>query len=546
MSTYITEIFTKSIPIFMNYMADLVFYNTRLDVGSGFCAVNQAIAVGGGKILAIGENNDIFDLTGKNIDKINLENNFVLPGFVDSHLHILAGGERLFHPNLRNAATKNEFIALIKNKLNGYKPGEWILGGDWNNENWGGELPKKEWLDDITPNNPVWIKRLDGHMGLANSLALKIAGLDDGVSNITGGEIFREGNKLTGIFKDNAMQLIEDVVPAASSSLKSKYLDAAMSYLAKRGVCSAHHLNLFEDTDIEFFENYKNTNGLKTRLYVSHPLKLKDSDFIKSIKFGKGDDWIRYGIYKGFLDGSLGSQTAAFFNSYKNTQNSGLFINNIEELEWLIERAEKNKVQAAVHAIGDRANHELLNIFEKVIGRCGKRDRRFRIEHAQHIQDADLKRFARMNIIASMQPLHLVDDGCWIDKVLYEKTLSNSYQFNSLLKLKTKLAFGSDWFVTEPSPILGIDAAVNRQTKDGKNPGGWLPNEKISVKQAIDAYTINGAYASFEEHLKGSIEVGKLADFVVLDKNIFTVHPEEIKKTKVLMTVVGGKVVYQG
>jgi predicted amidohydrolase YtcJ len=525
-------------------MPDFIFYNAKIVTMGDQHTVKEAIAVKSEKILALGKNDEILRLAKPSTKKVDFGGKLILPGFIDCHLHVLAGGERLFHPDLRNAQSKDEFLDIIENNLKNYNSGDWILGGDWNNENWGGEIPSKEWIDKITPKNPVWIKRLDGHMALANSLALKIAGIDNTVTEITGGEIFRNNGELSGIFKDNAMQLIENKLPLPDFELKKAYLKAAMSYLAERGVTGAHHLNLFEPTDFELFEKAKQSKDLITRLYISFPLKITEKEFAQLSKLGKGDEWVRYGILKGFLDGSLGSQTALLFGNYKGTNKNGLYINQPEELEELIKQADDNNFQVAVHAIGDKANHELLNIYENVIRKNRKRDRRFRIEHAQHIRKEDIHRFNQLNVIASMQPLHMVDDGSWLNRLVENETVVGSYSFNSLLKSGTKLAFGSDWFVSEPSPILGIHAAVNRLTSDGKNPNGWLPEEKINVFEAVKAYTADAAYASFEEKIKGSLEPGKLADLVILDKDIFTINPHEIKETKVLATIVGGRVIH--
>ena len=233
-------------------MADLIFYNAKIATLNPQKPVSEAIAVKHDRILAIGKNAEMLNMAGQSTKKIDVEGKLILPGFIDSHLHILAGGERLFHPDLRNASSKSEFINIMKSAIKNYQLAEWVLGGDWNNENWNGELPSKEWIDKITPQNPVWIKRLDGHMGLANSFALKVAGVNNSVKEIEGGEIFKKNGRLTGIFKDNAMQLIENALPQASYEKKATYLKAALNYLAERGVTSAHHLNLFEPTDYNF------------------------------------------------------------------------------------------------------------------------------------------------------------------------------------------------------------------------------------------------------------------------------------------------------
>lgn len=525
-------------------MNDLIIFNGNIVTLESKTPVVQAIAVKNGIIKAIGTNEEILMLESEHTKKIDLKGKLMLPGFIDSHLHLLEGGERLFHINLRNANSKEEFKAIFKENLDNYRPGEWILGGDWNHENWGGELPDKEWIDTITKENPVWIKRLDGHMGLANSLAIKAAGLNIKNENIFGGEVVVKNGKLTGIFKDNAMPLIENAIPKIDKKQKQDFLLAAMHHLAERGICSAHYVNLFELIDNKAIEELKSEKKLITRLYLSFPLMMKKSD-ARLAEIGEGDNWVKYGLLKGFLDGSLGSQTAAFFENYLDSDKNGIYLTNIKELEKRVEEADLQGFQIAIHAIGNRANHELLNLYERVIEKNGQRDRRFRIEHAQHLQHDDIARFGKLGIIPSMQPLHLADDGGWAHKIIGNNALKGSYVFKSLIQSGAKIAFGSDWFVADPSPILSVHAAVNRQTSNNKYPEGWLPEQKISVLDAVKAYTIDAAYASFDESIKGSIVPGKLADFVVLDRDIFSINPAEIKNTRVILTIVDGKVVFQ-
>lgn len=523
---------------------DLIIYNSNIHT---FCQQNQqfqAIAIKGDKIAALGSNLEMLELKSKSTKIIDANGKLMLPGFIDSHLHLLEGAERLFHIKLKPAKSKKEFIEIFSREVKKYRKGEWILGGDWNHENWGGELPDRDWIDSITPDNPVWVKRLDGHMGLANTLALAISGISQMKGQVDGGELIYRNGEMSGIFKDRAMELIEKHIPEKSATDKEKYLEKAQEYLFQRGVTSAHYLNLFEPIDMNFLENYKNQGKLKLRLYLSYPLAEFEALEAHIIENGRGDELIRYGILKAFIDGSLGSQTAAFFSNYKDSDKNGLFVMDGQLMERLAIQADSKGLQLAVHAIGDRANHMALNLLQNLVKRNGKRDRRFRIEHAQHLQQIDIARFAESGAIASMQPLHLADDGCWANKILDQNALKGSYALNSLLEANAMLTFGSDWFVSEPSPILGIHAAVNRNTLDGLHPEGWLPEQKISVYEAIKAYTINAAYTSFEENIKGSLSVGKLADLVILDKNIFEIEPVEIKNTNILMTIIGGKIIY--
>jgi len=317
-----------------------------------------------------------------------------------------------------------------------------------------------------------------------------------------------------------------------------------MNYVASHGVTSVHDMNGFGDQSV--FERLKKRGELITRIYSNTPLANWQALKEKIATGGGGDAWLKIGGLKGFVDGSLGSHTAAFFKGYADTPNEkGYFVNTREELYGWIKDADNAGLQVMVHAIGDSANNELLNIYEVVANENGPRDRRFRIEHAQHLSVADISRFASLGVIPVMQPYHAIDDGRWAEDVIGSERIKTTYAFNSLLAAGAILALGSDWFVAPPIPLLGIYAAVTRRTLDGENPEGWVPQQKISVEEALIAYTINGAYASFEEDIKGSLEPGKLADFVILDQNLFEIDPISIKNTKVLQTYVGGKKVYE-
>ncbi len=403
-------------------------------------------------------------------------------------------------------------------------------------------MPSRDWIDSVTRDHPVWINRLDGHMNLANSAALKIAGINDGEKDIPGGTIGRDKTgKLTGIFKDNAKYLLSKIVPKPTDELENIALEAAMNYVAERGVTSVHNMRHFEDA----FARAHREGKLKTRIYAAMPLYDWKVLATKIEKQGKGDKWLRRGGLKEYVDGSLGSRTAAFFKPFEDTPlDSGFFVNSPQDLYHQIKSADSAGLQVMVHAIGDRANHSLLNIFERVAKENGERDRRFRIEHAQHIHPDDIDRFASLKVIPSMQPYHVIDDGRWAEKLIGHERAKTTYVFRAFLDSKVNLVFGSDWYVAPPTPLMGIYAAVTRRTLDNKNDNGWIPEQKITVEEALRAYTINAAYASFEENIKGSLEPGKLADFVVLEKDITTIPAPEIKDVAVLMTVVGGKAVY--
>ncbi len=502
----------------------------------------EALATRGDTLVAVGSKQELAPWIGDSTQVVRVpEGQLITPGFIDTHTHFIDGGFRLSSVQLRDAATKEEFIKRIGDFAKTVPAGTWIMGGDWDNQNWGGELPERSWIDAVTPDHPVWINRLDGHMSLANTAAIKTAGIADNVKDVAGGAIERKKGRLTGIFKDNAMTLIDKAVPPAPEALEDRALDAAMNYVASKGVTSAHNMSGYWST----FERARKQNRLITRIYAGTSINDWRALDAKIKKEGRGDAWLRFGNLKQFVDGSLGSHTAAFFKPFVDAPNdSGFFLTPPDELYRGIKSADSAGLHLMVHAIGDKGIRTLLDIYERVEKENGPRDRRFRIEHLQHIHPADIPRLKQLGVIASMQPYHAIDDGRFAEKYIGYERCKTTYAFKSLMDAGATVAFGSDWFVAPPTPLEGIYAAVTRRTLDDKNPDGWVPEQKISVEQALQAYTINGAYASYEEKIKGSLEAGKLADFVVLDKDITTIDPVQIRDVKVLRTVVGAKVVY--
>ena len=336
--------------------------------------------------------------------------------------------------------------------------------------------------------------------------------------------------------------------------MRQRAVTAAMRYVAERGVTTVHDMSMPAAgwTDLSTYAAMRKANTLATRIYSVMPLadweRLRDVVARKEHggTDGLGDEWLRIGGLKGFVDGSLGSHTAAFHEPFDDAPNDrGLLINTPDELYRWISGADKAGLHVMVHACGDRANTLLLDTFARVTSENGARDRRFRIEHAQHLAARDIPRFAALNVIASMQPYHAIDDGRWAEKYIGDR-INTTYAFRSLIDARATLAFGSDWFVAPPTPLEGIYAAVTRRTLDEKNPDGWVPREKISVEDAVRAYTTNAAYASFDESRKGALSSGRLADFVMLDRNIFEIAPEDIRTVRVRLTVVGGRKVFDG
>ena len=503
------------------------------------------MAVAGSRILAVGDDEEIEAYITDETSVIEGAGRLVTPGFIDSHVHFISGGFNLSSVQLRDAPTPQVFIDRIAEFAGSLEPGVWILGGDWDHEQWGGELPRRDWIDSVTTDNPVWVNRLDGHMALANTAALTAAGVTVETEEVDGGTIERyDDGEPAGILKDNAMYLVGQVIPDPPDELKDRALDAAMDYVAAQGVTSVHDMGSWGN--VEVFERARNADRMKTRIYAAVPLWDWQSLEARIDSTGRGDEWVRLGGLKGFVDGSLGSHTAAFLEPFTDApDDTGLLISTEEDLYAWTSGADKAGLHVMVHAIGDRAIGMQLDIFDRVAAENGPRDRRFRIEHAQHIAPDDIARFAALDIIPSMQPYHAIDDGRWAEKVIGPERIKTTYAFRSLLDTGARVALGSDWSVAPATPIEGIYAAVTRRTLDDLNPDGWVPEQKITVEEALRGYTIDAAYASYEEDVKGSLEPGKLADFVILDRDLTTMPPEEIRDAKVDLTVVGGNIVYE-
>ena len=496
-----------------------------------------------GHIAAVGTTAEIEKLGAQRV--VNAPGTLVVPGFVDSHVHFVDGGFALASVQLRDAKTRAEFITRIRDYAKTLPKGAWVTNGDWDHTNWGGDLPRRDWIDSVTPDNPVAINRLDGHMILANSAALTLAHLSRETTDVPGGEIVRDATgELTGVFKDNAADLVYTMMPAPPPAIEDRALDTAMAYVASYGVTSVVNMGTWRDLAV--FERAHGTARMKTRIYAAVPLaqwaQLRDTVAAR----GRGNEWLQIGGLKGFVDGSLGSHTAAMFDGFSDKPtDKGFFVTPPESLYARTSGADRAGLQVIVHAIGDRAIATQLDIFQRVAMEDGPRDRRFRIEHAQHIAAKDMPRFAALGVIPSMQPYHAIDDGRWADKLIGADRASRTYAFRSLLDSKAQLAFGSDWFVAPPRPMEGVYAAVTRRTLDDRNPDGWVPSQKITVEEALRAYTRAGAYAAFNEKNRGTLEVGKLADFAILERDITTMPPSQIRGVRVIRTVVGGRSVFE-
>lgn len=526
----------------MILIAALLLTNGKIWTGDPQKPFVQSVAIEGNRIVAVG------DVTRHDGDRvIDLHGRLAVPGFIDNHTHFIDGGFELSRVQLRDAATPQEFARRIGDYAKKAGPGAWITGGEWDHTLWTPPaLPTRHLIDALTPDNPVFVSRLDGHMALANSVALKLAGVTRDTQDPPGGTIVRDANgEPTGVLKDAAQNFVDRVIPSATTEQRVAAARAGLAEAARFGVtafCDMSGGEAYED--FRAYQQLERNGQLTARVYLFTPISLYKRLVGASVEKAFGGDHLRIGGLKGFADGSLGSSTAAFFEPFSDDPNNrGLTMQAMTDgsmKSWVTD-ANANNLQVAIHAIGDRANDEVLKIYESI---PNERERRFRIEHAQHLNFDLIKRFASDRVIASMQPYHAIDDGRWAKAKIGHERARWTYAFRSLLDAGATVTFGSDWTVAPLSPILGIYAAVTRRTLDGKNPNGWIPEQKITVEEALRCYTANNAYGMFREKEIGRIAPGMLADIAVLSDDLFTIAPEKIENVKVDLTIFDGNVIF--
>jgi predicted amidohydrolase YtcJ len=534
--------------------ADAVFINGKVWTVDDAKPEAQAIAVWRGRILKVGSNEEVKQLVGARTKLIDLAGRRVAPGFYDSHAHFLGGGQQLAHVDLKDARDEAEFGNRLK-EFDQKTPRErWLTGGNWDHDRtFAGKMPSAAIVDKYVKDRPVFIRRYDGHMALANSVALRLAGVNPDTKDVPGGVIDRlaDGKTPSGILRDNAMSLVGRLIPEPDEEEILEAVLTAQKHAAAVGVTSLQDMDgSSPETRRRLFrvlQRLAREDKLTIRIDLRWPIALHRELSAAGVTADFGNDFVRVGGVKGFMDGSLGSSTAKFFDPYESdAATTGVFVTEPDTMRALIRAADAAGLNVCVHAIGDRANAVLLDLYGEVAQKNGPRDRRFRIEHVQHLRPADYPRFKQLSVVASMQPYHVVDDGRWAEGRIGAKRCASSYTYRSLLDAGAKLAFGSDWPVAPLDPIPALDAAVNRRTLDGKHPGGWFPQERITIAEALEAYTLGSAYGAFQEKDRGSLSAGKLADFVVLSRDIFDAKERDaFAETKVVLTVVGGKVVFE-
>ncbi|MGB6384484.1 MAG: amidohydrolase [Terriglobales bacterium] len=529
--------------------ADLIIQNAHIWTVDPLLPEAEAVAILGDRIVGVGSSQQVDSWRGPHTRVVNAGGKRLLPGFNDAHVHFTDGGAQLDNVELNDATSPQEFARRIGEHATKTAKGEWVLGGDWDETKWNpAELPTKELIDAATPETPVAVSRYDGHMVLANSLALKLAGITAQTPEPAGGVIVRDkqGNP-TGALKDAAEDLLFKAVPPPSHDQRRHAIERALEHAASLGVTSVQHMNP-DYADIAIYSELLDEGKLTTRIYAA-PLITQVDDQVKiGIRRAFGGSYLRIGAVKAYSDGSLGSTTAYFFEPYSDQPgNRGLLSDEMHPISLMQDRmmrADAAGLQICTHAIGDEGISAILDIYTAIEKEHGSRDRRWRIEHAQHMAAKDFDRFAQLHVIASVQPYHAIDDGRWAEARIGHDRASRTYAFRTLLNHGVRLAFGTDWDVAPLNPMLTLYAATTRATLDGKNPNGWFPEQKLTIKEAIEAYTTGSAYAEFQENEKGSITPGKLADMVLLSNDVLSIDPVKIRDVKVLKTWVGGKLTY--
>ena len=529
--------------------ADLIIRNARIWTVDRSLPEAEAVAILGERIVAVGSSREVDAWRGPHTRVVDAAGKRLLPGFNDAHVHFTDGGAQLDNVQLNDAASPREFARRIRERAAKTGKGEWLLGGDWDETKWSpAELPTKDLIDAATPEVPVAVNRYDGHMVLANSLALKLAGITAQTPDPDGGVIVRNAQgDPTGALKDAAQDLLFKVVPPLNHDQLRHVVERALQHAAALGVTSVQNMNP-DYADIAIYSELLDEGKLTTRIYAA-PLITQVDDQVKiGIRRAFGGPYLRMGAVKAFADGSLGSSTAYFFEPFSDQPgNRGLLSDEMHPISLMRDRmmrADGAGLQLCTHAIGDAGISAILDIYTEIEKAHGARDRRWRIEHAQHMAARDFDRFAQLHVIASVQPYHAIDDGRWAEGRIGHDRATRTYAFRTFLDHGVRLALGTDWNVAPLNPMLTLYAATTRATLDGKNPQGWFPEQKLTIREAIEAYTMGSAYAEFQENEKGSITVGKLADMVLLSDDVLSIDPAKIREIKVLKTWVGGKMTY--
>jgi predicted amidohydrolase YtcJ len=525
-------------------------------VGPGLHPLNRAaVSIRGDRIAEIGPAEEVLRTRGPSTVVHELGDGAILPGFVDAHVHLQGGGLELFRVELRGATSPDEFMLRVGERARTLPEGSWVLGGGWDHHLWGGELPHRAWLDRVAPRHPVLLVRADMHVAVANSEALRRAGLDDSTPDPDGGRMHRDPDTgaLTGILEEHAMEPVSAVIPPPGPADREAALRAAMRLALRNGITQVHDMGALQSPDeswasVETLRALHARGAVPIRVSAAVPLseRLRLAEWVAEV--GGGDERLRWGSVKAFVDGSMGAETAWLLDDYLGRPgHRGGPCSDLDELRLGLEEATALGLQTIVHAIGDAASSWLLDVFEGIRARFPGRDLRFRLEHAQHLDPALLPRLAHPAIVCSMQPAHLLDDGRWAGALLGPERERWAYPVRSLLEHGARVAFGSDWTVSPLDPRVGLAAAVSRTVRavDGSERV-WIPEERIDLARALRAQTLDAARAAFLDGETGSIEPGKRADLVLLDRSPFELPPEALPTDlQVKATLVDGALAWQ-
>jgi predicted amidohydrolase YtcJ len=533
--------------------ADAIYINGRIWTGAGDDVFVSALAVKGNTILAAGSDDEIKGFKSEKTQVVDLQGHLVVPGFNDAHMHFTSGASILSNVDLLATTSLQEMKSAIIAFAQKHPEKKWLKGRGWQYGFFPGGMPDKSYLDSLVPDRPVFLSAYDGHTGLANSKALELAGINKHSTYKGFGSIVKDasGNP-TGVFLEDAQSIIKNAIPADTWTEKLSAAENCMKHLSEMGITSVQ--NAHGDADeYKLFKTLLDSNKFSVRYAVAfsvdHETKPETINvYIQLKKLPTDRNWFKAEAIKFMIDGVIESHTAIMLNPYsdipkEHAEQKNDFAIPIERYRDLVVQLDSLGFQLYTHAIGDRSVREVLNAYELAINRNKRSDQRFRIEHIEQVQPDDIPRFASLGVLPSMQPIH-ADPGTvdvWGRNVGQER-LPNSFVWNSMIKSGATLVYGSDWpACISLNPIHGLHSAVNRQTIKGVPEGGWVPEQRITVAQALKAYTVNGAFASFDEKTKGKLEKGFLADFVVLSQDLFTINPSKIHETKVVLTIVDGK-----
>ena len=530
-------------------MADLVLKGGKIATVDEAFSIAEAVAIKGDKFIFVGSNADVESFIGDGTEIIELEGKLAVPGLIDAHAHMPSFGASLENLNFVGTTSYQQIIDIIAEKVKTVDEGEWILGRGWDQNDWRDKrFPMHDALSRISPNNPVWLSRVDGHAGLANSKAMEIAGITAVTPDPEGGKIHHKADgSPTGVFVDNATDLVESKIPPLSTLRRRETLENAAKVCLAAGLTGVHDAGV----DIEIIDDYKylidnDKPGVRIYAMLSDPGTDDLETFFKQNKLlNYGNHFLSVRSIKLLIDGALGSRGAALLEPYTDDPgNMGLFTMPYERVEQVAKTALKAGFQVNTHAIGDRGNRLVLNGYEAALKEHPNPDHRFRIEHSQVVSLDDIPRFAELGVLPSMQPTHATSDMYWAEDRVGPERIKGAYAWQDFIRAGLKIPCGSDFPVESVNPMLGIYAAITRQDAEELPEGGWMPEQRMTREQALRGFTIWAAYGAFQEEILGSIEVGKLADIVVLSSDILTVPPKEILSTVPLYTIVGGKIRY--